>query len=94
MVLKKFIIIIIIITIIIIIIIIIIITNACTYNLTYHGQDYGVFTADLLFYRVAVNILWACLEQFDNGSSTSWRNAHTDEFHWVYMLSDGREWSI
>ena len=31
-----------------------------------HGQDYIVFTADLQLYRVAVNILWAYPEQFDN----------------------------
>ena len=30
------------------------------------GQDYVVFTADLQLYRVAVNILWAYPEQFDN----------------------------
>ena len=30
------------------------------------GQDYIVFTADLQLYRVAVNILWAYPEQFDN----------------------------
>ena len=30
------------------------------------GQDYVVFTADLQFYRIAINILWAYPEQFDN----------------------------
>ena len=30
------------------------------------GQDYVLFTADLQLYRVAVNILWACPDQFDN----------------------------
>ena len=30
------------------------------------GQDYVVLTADLQLYRVAVNILWAYPEQFDN----------------------------
>ena len=30
------------------------------------GQDYIVFTADLQLYRVAVHILWAYPEQFDN----------------------------
>ena len=30
------------------------------------GQDYVVFTADLQLYKVAVNILWAYPEQFDN----------------------------
>ena len=30
------------------------------------GQDYVVFNADLQLYRVAVNILWAYPEQFDD----------------------------
>ena len=30
------------------------------------GQDYVMLTADLQLYRVAVNILWAYPEQFDN----------------------------
>ena len=30
------------------------------------GEDYVLFTADLQLYRVAVNILWAYPEQFDN----------------------------
>ena len=30
------------------------------------GQDYVVFTADLQLCRVAMNILWAYPEQFDN----------------------------
>ena len=31
-----------------------------------HGQENVLFTADLQLYRVAVNILWAYPEQFDN----------------------------
>ena len=33
------------------------------------GQDYVVLTVDLQLYRVAVNILWACPDQFDNVGS-------------------------
>ena len=57
------------------------------------GQDYIVFTADLQLYRVAVNILWAYPEQFDN-VVLRLGGMHTLMSFIGSIGSDGREWSI